>query len=175
MPNVARAGAFVRRKGAEGLGHLGWSFQYPEGKTGFWSERIADPASPLPLLSYDAFKMFEVPNSDAGRADSAVAWVAQQPYLAIFRNCLDATYDVLRSYGVQGLPLPTLEITPNRWFDSQNRIRSRFSHCWKLDCYRVFESRLTSRRLRLIHWRHSGECLGPRNGKLFTTIYSAPP
>jgi len=137
MRSITRAAAFIRRSGADGLGHVGWSFQYPDGAycggsvenpaglvvsppggTGFWSQRIIDPIAPMRLLSYDAFKMFEVPNADVGRADSTVAWIAQQPYVAIFRNCLDATYDVLRSYGVPELPLPTLEITPNHWFDS---------------------------------------------------------
>ena len=30
---------------------------------------------------------------------------------------MDDTYDVLRSFGVPGLPLPFIEVTPNRWFD----------------------------------------------------------
>ncbi len=137
MRKVTRAAAFIRRSGAEGLGHVGWSFQYsdgtyrggsvenpagmpvmPPGGTGFWSERILDPVAPMRLLSYDVFKMFEVPNSDHGRADSTVAWIAQQPYVVIFRNCMDDAYDVLRAYGVPALPLPMLEITPNHWFDS---------------------------------------------------------
>lgn len=133
---MMRAGAFVRRSGAYGLGHVGWTFQYTDGsycdgsvenpagtpisapgQTGFWSQRVADPDVPMQLRSYDSFKLFVIDTSDSGQADQTVAWVATQPYLVIFRNCMDDTYDVLRSYGIPGLPLPLLEITPNRWFD----------------------------------------------------------
>ncbi len=71
----------------------------------------------MKLRAYDAFKLFEIPTGDPDSADKTVAWVGTQPYLVIFRNCMDDTYDVLRSYGVPDLPLPMLEITPNRWFD----------------------------------------------------------
>ena len=136
MPGMIRAGAFVRRSGAYGLGHVGWTFQYADGsycdgsvenpagtpisapgQTGFWTQRVADPDLPMQLRAYDAFKLFEIETSTPDAADKTVAWIATQPYLVIFRNCMDDTYDVLRSYGVPGLPLPLLEITPNRWFD----------------------------------------------------------
>ena len=136
MPGMMRAGAFVRRNGAYGLGHVGWTFQYadgsycdggvenvagtpisPPGQTGFWTERVVDPDIPMQLRAYDAFKLFEIEAGTPDQADKTVAWVATQPYLVIFRNCMDDTYDVLRSYGTPGLPLPLLEITPNHWFD----------------------------------------------------------
>src|SRR5579859_2485188 len=136
MPPMMRAGAFVRRSGAYGLGHVGWTFQYSDGsycdgsvenpagtpvsapgQTGFWTQRVSDPDIPMRLLSYDAFKLFAIDASSPDQADKTVAWIANQPYLVIFRNCMDDTYDVLRSYGVPDLPLPFLEITPNRWFD----------------------------------------------------------
>ena len=131
-----RAGAFVRRSGAYGLGHVGWTFQYadgsycdgsvenqagtpisPPGETGFWTERVVDPDLPMKLHVYDAFKLFEIESGETDHADKTVAWIATQPYLVIFRNCMDDTYDVLRSYGIPELPLPMLEITPNNWFD----------------------------------------------------------
>lgn len=130
------AGAFVRRSGADGLGHVGWTFQYtdasycdgavenpagtpvsPPGQTGFWTQRVTDPDIPMQLRAYDAFKLFALDSAAPDQADKTVAWIATQPYLVIFRNCMDDTYDVLRSYGVPDLPLPLLEITPNRWFD----------------------------------------------------------
>lgn len=133
---MMRAGAFVRRSGASGLGHVGWTFQYTDGtycdgsvenpagtpvsapgETGFWSQRVADPDPPMQLRAYDFFKLFVIDAADSIQADTTVAWIATQPYFVIFRNCMDDTYDVLRSYGVPGLPLPLLEITPNRWFD----------------------------------------------------------
>lgn len=133
---MMRAGAFVRRSGANGLGHVGWTFQYADGsyddgsvenpagtpvsapgETGFWSQRVVDPDPPMQLRDYDLFKLFVIDTADSDQADNTVAWIATQPYLVIFRNCMDDAYDVLRSYGVPGLPLPLLEITPNRWFD----------------------------------------------------------
>jgi hypothetical protein len=133
---MMRAGAFVRRSGADGLGHVGWSFQYadgsycdgavenpagkpvsPPGQTGFWSERVVDPDGRMQLLKYDAFKLFEIEAGESDLADKTVAWIATQPYILIMRNCMDDTYDVLRSYGIPNLPLPMIEITPNRWFD----------------------------------------------------------
>jgi hypothetical protein len=133
---MMRAGAFVRRSGASGLGHVGWTFQFadgsfsdgavenpagtpisPPGQTGFWSQTVADPDAPMKLRAYDEFKLFEIAAGNSDQADKTVAWVATQPYLVIFRNCMDDTYDVLRSYGIPDLPLPMLEITPNRWFD----------------------------------------------------------
>ena len=136
MPLMMRAGAFVRRSGAYGLGHVGWTFQYADGSycdgsvenpagtpisapgdTGFWSQTVADPDVPMRLRAYDAFKLFVIDTVSSDQADKTVAWIATQPYLVIFRNCMDDTYDVLRSYGVPDLPLPLLEITPNRWFD----------------------------------------------------------
>jgi hypothetical protein len=136
MPDMMRACAFVRRSGAYGLGHVGWSFQYTDGsycdgsvenpagtaisapgQTGFWTERVVDPDLPMKLHDYDLFKVFEIESGTADHADQTVAWIATQPYLVIFRNCMDDTYDVLRSYGIPELPLPMLEITPNNWFD----------------------------------------------------------
>jgi len=136
MPGMMRAGAFVRRSGAYGLGHVGWTFQYTDGsycdgsvenpagtaisapgQTGFWTERVVDPDLPMKLHDYDLFKVFEIESGTADHADQTVAWIATQPYLVIFRNCMDDTYDVLRSYGSPELPLPMLEITPNNWFD----------------------------------------------------------
>lgn len=142
-----RAGAFVRRSGADGLGHLGWCFQYvdgtfcdgavenpsgtpvsPPGQTGFWSQRVSDPVAPMQLEKYDAFKMFEIQGGDSNDADKTVAWVEQQPYLVIFRNCMDDTYDVLRAYGITGLPLPCLDIIPNDWFDALNAVSQPISN-----------------------------------------------
>ncbi len=120
-----RAGAFVRRSGAAGLGHVGWTFQYPDGsfcdgavenpagtpmsppgQTGFWTQTVVDPDPPMKLRAYDAFKLFEIPTGNPDQADKTVAWIGLQPYLVIFRNCMDDTYDVLRSYGIPDLPMP---------------------------------------------------------------------
>ncbi len=131
-----RAGAFVRRSGAFGLGHVGWTFEFgngsysdgsvenqagtpvsPPGQTGFWAEMVSDPDAPMKLKLYDAFKLFEIETGDLDQAQKTVAWIATQPYIVVGRNCMDDTYDVLRSYGVPNLPPPMLEITPNHWFD----------------------------------------------------------
>ncbi|HEY1986187.1 MAG TPA: hypothetical protein VGG85_12295 [Terracidiphilus sp.] len=115
---------------------MGWTFEYgngsycdgsvenqagtpvsPPGETGFWSETVTDPDAPMKLKLYDAFKLFELDTGDTDQADKTVAWIATQPYIVVGRNCMDDTYDVLRSFGVPNLPMPMLEITPNHWFD----------------------------------------------------------
>ncbi|HWB49728.1 MAG TPA: hypothetical protein VG651_11505 [Stellaceae bacterium] len=132
-----KAAVFVRRSGAFGLGHTGWMFQHadatfndgsvengsgepvvPPGKTDFWSETVADPGPPMRRHGYDEFKLLEVDPAAPLEAEATVAWVAQQPYLVLGRNCMDDTYDVLRSFGAKGLPLPVFRLAPNFWYDT---------------------------------------------------------
>ena len=132
-----KAAVFVRRNGAEGAGHVGWAFEYqdhsfnagsvenmsgspvsPPGKTDFWSQRVSDPVLPMIPRGYNEFKTIEVGAASTDRADATVAWVGKEPYLGLGRNCMDDTYDVLRSYGVPHLPVPALHWAPNFWYDS---------------------------------------------------------
>jgi hypothetical protein len=91
---------------------------------------------------YDLFKLLDVANPDPGAADGTVAWVATQPYVVVLRNCMDATYDVLRSYGVSGLPLPMLEITPNNWFDRLSGIAKPVSQVTLMEARLLPERRV---------------------------------
>ena len=127
---------FVRRSGAFGLGHVGWAYQYPggtyeegsvenlsgapvdpPGQNGFWRAVTQDPFAQMQWRNYDAYKVLSIDPSYPSVADSTVAWLAQQYYVAVGLNCEDFTYDALRSYGAD-LPWPLLHLAPNNWFDA---------------------------------------------------------
>jgi hypothetical protein len=127
----------VRYSGAEGLGHVGWAFDLGGGladcgavedargmpsadpaQMGFWTEATADPVALMATHDpvYDALKYVDVAVADARAAYATVVWVSEQPYTLFGRNCMDDVYDVLRSFGVPGLPPPVLHWVPNNWF-----------------------------------------------------------
>lgn len=127
---------FVRRSGARGIGHVGWAFDCGDGtfnagsvenprhtlrtppvNMGFWTIRTADPIDPMRKRSYDEFKLITLDQGDPAYAWQVVAWVSQQPYEVIGRNCMDVTYDVLRALGVAHLPVPAHHWEPNHWFN----------------------------------------------------------
>ena len=196
MPGMMRAGAFVRRSGADGLGHVGWTFQYPDGsfcdgavenpagtpmsppgQTGFWTQTVVDPDPPMKLRDYDAFKLFEIPTGNPDQADKTVAWIGLQPYLVIFRNCMDDTYDVLRSYGIPDLPLPMVEITPNRWFDQLSPAAQPVTAQALQDAGLAPASHveISAHRSRLSPKLRRGERQGPLTGRIFTRSCCGPP
>ncbi len=126
------AAVFVRRSGAHGAGHVGWCFAYgddafnagsvenPQGTlfaspedAGFWAVRIRDPLSPMRLRGYDEFKTFKLKQGRPFDALRIVLWVRRQGYDVFGRNCMDATYDILRTFGVQDLPVPARYWEPN--------------------------------------------------------------
>ena len=131
-----RAVVFVRRTGARGLGHVGWAFDCADGSfnvgsvenplhhlrtqprdDGFWALRPRDPIQPMRLRRYTDFKVIPIEHADVARAWRTVAWVSSRPYDVIGHNCMDATYDVLRAYGLEDLPIPADHWEPNHWFD----------------------------------------------------------
>ncbi|KPV52404.1 hypothetical protein SE17_15710 [Kouleothrix aurantiaca] len=131
-----RAVVFVRRSGARGLGHAGWAFDCGDGSfcvgsvenplhhlrtpprsDGFWALRTRDPIQPMRQRHYTDFKVISLAEADIARAWRTVAWVSSQPYEVFGHNCMDATYDVLRAYGVGHLPVPAHHWEPNHWFD----------------------------------------------------------
>lgn len=131
------------------LGHVGWGYEYPD-KTwcigaiegpdwqgsfnGFWARHAPDLRSALMYFAdmgakldaqYDFYKLLTVSNgitADHRAADRVVAWVREQEYNLIDRNCMDSTYDVLRAfancaYNDEKLPSPDSNWIPNGWFD----------------------------------------------------------
>jgi hypothetical protein len=132
----AVAVVFVRRSGADGIGHVGWAFgcgdqtfnagsvenphhtlhTQPQ-KMGFWTIRTRDPIAPMREHAYNEFKVIELAHADPGYAWRVVAWASRKPYDVFGRNCMDVTYDVLRAYGVPHLPVPAHHWEPNHWFD----------------------------------------------------------
>ena len=131
-----RAAVFVRYHSGDELGHVAWAFDaVPEKQVnsgsvenhsghlfsasradGFWSQFTSDPMPILRSRRYDDVKYVEVENPDPVAAYRVVLWIREQAYRAAFRNCEDDAYDVLRAYGVQDLPPPSLHWLPKRWF-----------------------------------------------------------
>lgn len=131
-----RAVVFVRRTGAKGAGHVGWAFECGDGtfnvgsienprhslrtrpsQMGFWAERIADPIAPMRSRAYTHFKLIDVAPANPGFAGQVVAWLGRRPYDLFGHNCMNATYDVLRAFGLKGLPAPAHHWEPNHWFN----------------------------------------------------------
>jgi hypothetical protein len=147
-----RAAAFVRYNGADGMGHVGWAFDFSEDLTdcggvedprglpssdpadmGFWTQSTTTPvavmASHAPV--YDALKYVDLAEGDPRGANATVLWVAEQPYTLFGRNCMDDVYDVLRSYGVRNLPPPVLHWFPNNWFAAFGGTSEPMSFAWR--------------------------------------------
>lgn len=133
MTNLALV--FVRSTGAHGIGHVGWAFSYGDGTfntgsvenplhtlrtnplaMGFWTMRTRDPIEAMRARKYDGYKVIELESGDIMYAWQVVGWVAQKPYDLFGENCMNATYDVLRAYGVVHLPAPAHHWEPNHWF-----------------------------------------------------------
>lgn len=131
-----RAVVFVRRSGARGLGHAGWAFDCGDGSfcagsvenplhhlrtpprdDGFWALRTRNPVEPMRQRRYTDFKVISLESANIARAWRTVAWLSSRPYDVFGHNCMDATYDVLRAYGIAGLPVPAHHWEPNHWFD----------------------------------------------------------
>ena len=138
-PTTRRAVVFVRRPGANGLGHIGWAFEWHNGwfnagsvenatgkpyarpeEMGFWAAHTLDPIATMQKQSstYDEFKLFYVTQPRPKEAWRTVVWASQQPYFALRRNCNDVAYDVLRAYGTTELLDPAQEHVPNDWYDA---------------------------------------------------------
>jgi hypothetical protein len=132
----AKAVVFLRRSGADGIGHVGWAFDNGDGTftagsienphhslhtnphaMGFWIVRAHDPIIPMRERRYNEFKVIDLGQGDLNAAIRVVKWVSRQPYEIIGHNCMNATYDVLRAYGVDRLPVPAHHWEPNHWFD----------------------------------------------------------
>jgi uncharacterized membrane protein HdeD (DUF308 family) len=132
-----RAMVFVRHSGAMGMGHVGWAFEWPNGwfncgsvenrsrssyrppgKADFWTANTQDPVATMVELGpgYDEYKVFRVPNPHPKGAWATVAWISRQPYFVQRRNCADATYDVLRAFGVDTIFDTSQKSMPNEWY-----------------------------------------------------------
>jgi uncharacterized membrane protein HdeD (DUF308 family) len=141
LPSTTRrAIVFVRHPGANGLGHIGWAFEWingwfnagsvenQEGKPfvkpqdmGFWSVHTLDPIGAMQkqVFSYDEYKVFYVTEPRPKDAWKTVIWESRQPYSVLRHNCNDVAYDILRSYGVTELLDPVEGLVPNDWYDAQ--------------------------------------------------------
>lgn len=139
-PSTRRAIVFVRHPGANGLGHIGWAFEWKNGwfnagsvenqagkpfvkpqDMGFWSVHTLDPIGAMQkqVLTYDEYKVYYVTEPRPKDAWKIVIWESRQPYSVLRHNCNDVAYDVLRAYGVTELLDPVEGLVPNDWYDAQ--------------------------------------------------------
>lgn len=133
---LLRAAVFLRRAGAFGLGHLGWAFENVDGtfwvgsvenpgsqpvtppeSKGAWELRTRDPIGVISRFNYDEFKVLWVREPNPEGALKLVYALKAQPFYLFGRNCLNDTYDILKIYGVKGLPDVNLSYTPVSWYD----------------------------------------------------------
>jgi len=135
-----RAIVFVRHIGANGLGHIGWAFEWNNGwfnagsvensagkafaksdDMGFWTAHTLDPIGAMQkqALTYDEYKVYYVTEPQPKEAWKTVIWESRQPYSVLRHNCNDVAYDVLRAYGVTELLDPVEGLVPNDWYDAQ--------------------------------------------------------
>jgi uncharacterized membrane protein HdeD (DUF308 family) len=138
-PGTRRAIVFVRRKGASGLGHISWAFEWTNGwfnagsvenfggkpiarpeEMDFWSWHTLDPIGAMQRqpIPYDEYKVFYVTAPQPKTAWKTVVWESRTPYIVVRHNCVDVAYDVLRAHGVAELLDPAQEIAPNDWYDT---------------------------------------------------------
>ena len=139
-PTTRRAIAFVRHPGANGLGHIGWAFEWKNGwfnagsvenqagkafvkaqDMGFWSMHTLDPIGAMQkqLITYDEYKVYYVTQPRPKDAWKTIIWESRQPYSVFRHNCNDVAYDILRAYGVTELLDPVEGLVPNDWYDAQ--------------------------------------------------------
>ena len=139
-PTTRRAIVFVRHPGANGLGHIGWAFEWNNGwfnagsvenqagkpfvkpqDMGFWSVHTLDPIGAMQkqAITYDEYKVFYVTQPRPKDAWKTVIWESRQPYSVFRHNCNDVAYDILRAYGVTELLDPVEGLVPNDWYDAQ--------------------------------------------------------
>ncbi len=130
-----RAAVFIRYHSGDGFGHIGWAFESsparvdagsvenhhghlftPASKMGFWNGEFGDPVGQMRKRGYDDLKWIEVENPNPRLAYATVLWIRHKAYKVLHRNCEDDAYDVLRAYGVENLPSPSLLWLPKSWF-----------------------------------------------------------
>jgi len=140
-PTTRRAIVFVRHPGANGLGHIGWAFEWNNGwfnagsvenqagkpfvkpqDMGFWSVHTLDPIGAMQkqAITYDEYKVFYVTQPRPKDAWKTVIWESRQSYSVLRHNCNDVAYDILRAYGVTELFDPVEGLVPNDWYDAQS-------------------------------------------------------
>ncbi len=139
-PTTRRAIVFVRHPGANGLGHIGWAFEWNNGwfnagsvenqagkpfvkpqDMGFWSVHTLDPIGAMQkqAITYDEYKVYFVTQPRPKDAWKTVIWESRQSYSVLRHNCNDVAYDILRAYGVTELLDPVEGLVPNDWYDAQ--------------------------------------------------------
>lgn len=137
--STRRAVVFVRRSAADGLGHIGWGFEWMNGwfnvgsvenlkskpfaepeEMGFWCAHTLGPVATMQEREYpyDEYKLFFVNQPHPKEAWKTVIWESREPYSVVHHNCCDVAYEILRAYGCAELLDPAKEYVPNDWYDA---------------------------------------------------------
>lgn len=111
--STRRALVFVRRTGANGLGHIGWTFEWHNGwfnagsvednaekafaqpsEMDFWSLHTLDPIAAIQkqVHTYDEYKLFYVEHPRPKQAWKTVIWESRVPYSIVRHNCNDVDH-----------------------------------------------------------------------------------
>jgi RHS repeat-associated protein len=129
----------------EPAGHVAWAYEHspgcfvygstdnpnggarsPSQQKGIWKKfscNLDEVWSEMKDKGYDDYKVVNVVNPQAGKANNAYQKTTTLDYNVFGRNCMDDTYDVLRAYGAN-LPDPSKNWRPNDFYD---RTQSRNS------------------------------------------------
>lgn len=144
----AEAVVFCRRSGANGLGHIGWGFNLPNGMwvvgsmenpsgqpfeptgwTGFWYKEVANahvamrgPAAfgaPPGTPPYDEAKELDVPVANVGAANAMIQSWAMRGFNVSSGNCMGCAFDILHAFGA-AMPDPSSwnNLIPINWFNT---------------------------------------------------------
>lgn len=130
-----RGYVFVRYHSGDGAGHVGWAFDLPDGRAacgsvenhsghlltpapqmGFWQRQTYGFLDEFAKRGYNDVCVFEVDGGAYVDALRVVKWIESSAYQAIARNCEDDVYDVLRTFGIDGLEAPFFNWFPRFWF-----------------------------------------------------------
>lgn len=176
-----RVAAFVRYNGADGLGHVGWAFDYsdadvnagsvenpngtptsPPAAMDYWDEFFQNPIPPMQEKGYISLKYINLTHANPVAAYRVAKWIGTQSYAVIGRNCLDDTYDVLRAYGVPELPPPSTDLLPDMWFNALAATLAQVqAYDWTRNGVRGLRQRISlafarSAPMKIPTWRRSG-------------------
>jgi len=131
----------VKSSAVGGLGHVGVGFQNSDGTftcgaientggsplvirfldNGGWVESdktMPEVAVLFNALGYDGIKVIQVNNVDIEKAIKIINNFPKRGYAIGANDCLSATEDVLKAYGVDSLPLRIAHIAPKNFYEN---------------------------------------------------------
>ena len=152
----------IRSNAVWGLGHIGvafrnddstWTAGSVEGKhyvsninpgdeNGGWVEKFTTLRAveeKFHKLKYDKLKFISVANPDPAKAEKAISDFCERGFNFLINNCLHAVDEVVKAYGVKGLPR-TFLVSPISYFATI----SGAEFTWNLTLNSYLETKITS-------------------------------